>query len=193
MTSPPTVRTITDPAVLAALAHPTRRRVLDALKTTETATVGMLAAQLGVAAGSVSHHLKVLSHAELVSEVTGHSSDRRERWWKLVDAAIRWSSTGFDNDPVTEAIVAAAGSLGLERQVELSRRSLAAADRPDAWTGSAFASDTWLSLSPGELNDLAQEIQGVLSAWRERATTSPSSDAERTPCFVFARGFRAQP
>lgn len=125
MTTPRRVRTVTDPAVLAALAHPTRRRLTDVLKTTETATVGMLADRLSVAVGSASHHLKVLARAGLVEPADPGTTDRRERWWRLVDAAIRWSGTDFDDGPVTGAVGAAANSLGLQRQVELARRSLA--------------------------------------------------------------------
>ena len=115
-------------AELAALAHPTRRRLMDALRTSEAGTVGTLAAQLGIAAGNISHHLKVLHEVALVIEAPELARDRRERWWRLVDSAVRWSSTEFDDSPATEAIVAAATSMGLDRQVELARRWLARDD-----------------------------------------------------------------
>ncbi|MBA3524404.1 MAG: helix-turn-helix transcriptional regulator, partial [Geodermatophilaceae bacterium] len=74
--NPRTTRTITDAAVLAALAHPTRRRLMDVLKVHEAATVGMLAEQLDVAVGSASHHLGVLAQAELVAEAPERARDR---------------------------------------------------------------------------------------------------------------------
>ena len=46
--------------VLIALHHPTRRWLLDLLLVDGPATVGRLAARTGLAAGSVSHHLKPL-------------------------------------------------------------------------------------------------------------------------------------
>ncbi|CAN5668553.1 helix-turn-helix domain-containing protein [soil metagenome] len=186
-----TVRTVTDPAVLAALAHATRRRLMDVLKTTDAATVSTLAERTGVAVGSASHHLKVLAQAGLVEEVEEHSPDRRERWWRLVDVAIRWRGTDFDDSPATEAIVAAATSLGLERQVDLARRSLAAdPDAPHA--RAAFSTDAWLRLTAVELDDLAAELQQVITRFRERAVPDAGNDA-RAQVFVFARGFPAMP
>lgn len=195
MSTPRPVRTVTDPAVLAALAHPTRRRLMDALKTHQASTVGMLADRLGIAVGSVSHHLKVLHDADLVTEAPELARDRRERWWRLVDAAIRWSSTGFDDSPATEAIVAAATSMGLERQVELTRRWLAGGDRESAHALASFSTDAWLTLTADELDELSQELQEVVSRWRERTTPSGTQplDDDRTQVFVFARGFPAQP
>ena len=55
-----TVRNITDSAVLAALAHPLRRRLMDVLKVHGPATVGMFAEHTDQASANVSHHLRVL-------------------------------------------------------------------------------------------------------------------------------------
>lgn len=189
-----TVRTVTDPAVLAALAHPTRRRVMDALRADQAATVGMLAERLGVAVGSASHHLKVLADADLVTAAPELARDRRERWWRLVDVAVRWSSDELDDSPATTAIVAAAESVGLERQIELSRRWLGRDDRASAHARAAFVSDAWLSLTAAELDEVAHEIQGVLTRWRHRAVADAGApDADRQHVFVFARGFPAEP
>ena len=194
------VRIVTDPAVLAALAHPTRRRLMDALRTSEAGTVGTLAAQLGIAAGNISHHLKVLHEVALVIEAPELARDRRERWWRLVDSAVRWSSTEFDDGPATEAIVAAATSMGLDRQVELARRWLARDDRESRAARAAFSTDTWLTLTGDELDQVAQEVQQVFFRWRERTKArSGSGESEepsggpRTQVFLFARGFPAQP
>ncbi|MBA2553383.1 MAG: helix-turn-helix transcriptional regulator [Geodermatophilaceae bacterium] len=185
------VRTVTDPAVLAALAHPTRRRLMDVMKVSDASTVGMLADRLGVAVGSISHHLKVLHQADLVTPAPELARDRREHWWRLVDTALRWSSTGFDDSATTEAIVAAAASIGLERQVELARRSLSPVDRDSALARAAFSTDAWMSLTGAELDKLAGEIQQVLNRWRDREVDKNSD--ERGSVFVFARGFQAQP
>lgn len=195
MTPPRPVRTVTDPAVLAALAHRTRRRLMDALKLRGAATVGGLAEDLDIAAGNVSHHLKVLHRADLVVEDPALARDRRERWWRLRDAAIRWSNTGFGDSPSTEAIVAAATSQGLERQVELARASLARTEHDTPVARASFSTDAWLMLSESELDALAAEVQEVLTRWRARAPADepePESGA-RAAVFVFARGFPAKP
>ncbi|MEU2929323.1 winged helix-turn-helix domain-containing protein [Streptomyces sp. NPDC007251] len=56
---------ISTPEQFAALAHPLRQRLLFAL-THEAATISQLAVRLGVAKGSVAHHLKTLHAAGLV-------------------------------------------------------------------------------------------------------------------------------
>ena len=56
-----------NPHSLTALAHPTRRRVFEALRAGPRA-VGELAAELPVTRPAVSQHLKVLKGAGLVSD-----------------------------------------------------------------------------------------------------------------------------
>ena len=80
----PQVRTLRDAAPLAALAHPFRARMMDALKVDGPSTASMLAARTGQAVGNASHHLKVLAAAGLVEEAPELARDRRERWWRLV-------------------------------------------------------------------------------------------------------------
>ncbi len=76
--------------VLAALADPTRRRVLDAVASRGEATATMIAAELPVSRQAVVKHLGVLDQAGLV---TGRKSGRemlyRAHLEPLTDAA-RW-------------------------------------------------------------------------------------------------------
>lgn len=76
--------------VLAALADPTRRRVLDAVATRGEATATMIAAELPVSRQAVVKHLGVLDQAGLV---TGRKAGRemlyRAHLEPLNDAA-RW-------------------------------------------------------------------------------------------------------
>ena len=108
----PTVRHVTDSRVLAALAHPLRRRLMDVLKVYGPCPVGLLAERTGQAPANVSHHLKVLAAADLVLEAPELARDRRERWWRLRDRAIRWSTADFDGDPAAYAAHVAGHSAG---------------------------------------------------------------------------------
>jgi DNA-binding transcriptional ArsR family regulator len=65
MTTTDAARTITDSRVLAAMAHPLRRRLLDALKVDGPSTASMLANWTGQGIGNISHHMKVLANAAL--------------------------------------------------------------------------------------------------------------------------------
>jgi hypothetical protein len=59
------------------------------------------------------------------------------------------------------------------------------------WDDAAFATQTWLRLSPAELKQFSEELVALTQRWRDRDITD--DDTEREPVFVFARGFPAQP
>jgi DNA-binding transcriptional ArsR family regulator len=188
----PDVRQVTDSRVLAALAHPLRRRLMDVLKVDGAATVSMLAERTGQAVANVSHHLRVLAAAELTEEAPELARDRRERWWRLVSAGVRWSTTDFGSDPAALAVANAAESLNLDRHAGLVRAWYAAseADR-QKWSDAAFSTDKWLRLTPAELSELAAQIIELLESWGRREV--PDDGQRREPVFLFAHGVPAQP
>jgi DNA-binding transcriptional ArsR family regulator len=78
--------------VLAALADPTRRRVLDAVAAHGETTATTLAAELPVSRQAVVKHLAILDRAGLVS---GRRQGREMRFAvrpDRLDAAARWMS-----------------------------------------------------------------------------------------------------
>lgn len=185
-------REITDSRALAAMAHPLRRRLLDALTVDGPSTVSMLCERLGQAAGNVSHHMKVLAAADLVEEAPELARDRREHWWRPVSRSRRWSSTRFAGDAAARAISDAALSLGLEHHMEKVRAWGARQERERGeWSDAAFSTDSWLTLSPAELSELSEEIVAVLRRWSRR--DAPDDGEPREPVFVFAHGVPARP
>ncbi|HEX2807815.1 MAG TPA: metalloregulator ArsR/SmtB family transcription factor [Kineosporiaceae bacterium] len=70
--------------VFTAIAEPTRRRLLDALRPGE-APVGRLAADLGLAQPAVSKHLRVLLEAGLVAV----RSDAQRRLYRVRPESLR--------------------------------------------------------------------------------------------------------
>jgi DNA-binding transcriptional ArsR family regulator len=185
------VQTITDAAALAAMANPFRSRMLDALAVDGPSTASALAARTGQAVGSASHHLKVLAQAGLVEEVPELARDRRERWWRLVAMSTRWSRAEFANDAGAVTAALAAESVALQRHFERARDWLANSEAAGEWDASAFATQTWISLSPAELRELSEQLGVFLREWRTRDI--PDDGAERENVFIFARGFPAQP
>ncbi len=185
-------RVITDSKVLAAMSHPVRRRLLDALAVDGPSTVSMLSGRIEQAAGNVSHHMKVLAAAELVEEASELARDRRERWWRRASRSLRWSSTSFAGDAAVSAIADAALSLDLERHIE-KVRAWGARQKTDlaGWSDAAFSTDTWLTLTPAELGELSEELVALLRRWDQRET--PDDGQPREPVFVFARGVPATP
>jgi len=193
-----TARQVTDYRVLAALAHPLRRRLLDVLRVDGPCTASMLAERTDQAVGNISHHVRVLATHGLVEPAPELARDRRERWWRSASTALRWSTTDFVDDPAAEAASLAASALGLQRQLDLTTSWLQddASDSAE-WRDAAFNTDTWLRLTTHELDELGAEIVAVVDRWRSRhpadGTGEQADDAERRPVFFLARGFPARP
>ncbi len=82
------VHQVTDSRVLAALAHPLRRRLMDVLKVHGPATVSVLAGHTGQSVANVSHHLRVLHTSGLVAQAPELAKDRRELFWAIIGARI---------------------------------------------------------------------------------------------------------
>jgi DNA-binding transcriptional ArsR family regulator len=184
--------TITDSRVLSAMSHPARRRLLDVLHVGGPATVSALANGTNMAIGSVSHHLKILNAANLVEEAPERARDRRERWWQVVHSGSSWSSTSFDDDPATLAVVQAANSLNLEHHVSKVRDWHAMSETAaDDWSNAAFSTDTWLRMTADELSELSEQLNALLSHWHTRLI--PDDAKERELVFVFAHGVPAAP
>jgi DNA-binding transcriptional ArsR family regulator len=188
----PPVRKITDSGVLAALAHPLRRRLMDVLKVDGAATVSMLAERTDQAVANVSHHLKVLAACDLVVEAPERARDRRERWWRLGSPGVRWNTADFDADPASQAVASAAVSLNLDRQVSLVRAWHAVREeRRREWGDTPFSTDKWLRLTPAELARFEEELLDLVARWAGR--TRPDDDQQREPVFFFAHAVPAQP
>jgi DNA-binding transcriptional ArsR family regulator len=185
------VQTVTDAKALSAMANPFRSRMLDALSVDGPSTASALAKRTGQAVGSVSHHLKVLAEAGLVVEAPELARDRRERWWRLVAPATRWSRAEFATDAGAVTAALAAESLTLQRQFERAQEWLANAESAGDWDDAAFATQTWLTLTPDELRELSAELIALTRRWRQRAGSTDG--LERETIFLFARGFPAQP
>ncbi|MFD0561269.1 ArsR/SmtB family transcription factor [Kitasatospora saccharophila] len=190
---PTAARRITDALALSALAHPLRRRLLDLLKVHGPATVGLLAERSGEAVGSASHHLRVLAKAELIEEAPELARDRRERWWRLTAAEVRWARGDFTGDPAAAAAHEAAGSLLLERQFALLRSWAArSAGYPEPWReGCAMSAETWLRLTPGEAREFNAQLLALIDSWASR--TVPADGAARESVLVVGHTVPAAP
>jgi DNA-binding transcriptional ArsR family regulator len=185
------VTQVRDSRVLAAASHPLRRRLMDVMKVEGPATATMLAAHTEQAVANVSHHLKVLAEAGLIAEAPELARNKKERWWTLTSASLRWSSADFADDPVGEAVASAAAAINLDRHVHHVRAWYAQPDdRQSPWTGAAFATDRWFSMTPEELVELERDVQAVIDRWTSRKV---SEDPRREPVFFFAHGVPAKP
>jgi DNA-binding transcriptional ArsR family regulator len=187
--TPGDVRTLHHIEALAALGNPDRARLMDTLTVAGTSTTSALAAAVGLATGSVSHHLKVLSQAGLV-ERAEPAKDRRQSQWRLVTRGYAWTPADFRDQPAGQATVRAAMAVQVDRERDRAQEFVLNADAP--WDEAAFSGHYWLRLTPAELVEVGHEIDELLLRWRRREI--PDDDAaDRQTVLAFARVFPSQP
>jgi DNA-binding transcriptional ArsR family regulator len=186
------IRQIDDSMVLAAMAHPLRRRLLAVLSLDGPLTVSLLAERTDQAIGNISHHLRTLATAALVEEVPELARDRRERWWRRTAPTLRWSSRDFVADPAAETVARAAESLNLDYQADIVRQwAVADDDEKATWPQGPFSSDSWMRLTDSELAELGEAMTTLIRRWADRGL--PGDGEDRRPVFVFARGVPGRP
>ncbi|WP_217178915.1 helix-turn-helix domain-containing protein [Streptomyces sp. AC495_CC817] len=107
MELPPTQQMTT--AMLKAMAHPLRRRILAVFPRREFVRAADLAEELGEPANKISFHLRVLADAGLLVEAPEHARDRRDRVWTGRRGALEIGAKGSPvDDPVlADAVIAA--------------------------------------------------------------------------------------
>lgn len=86
-------------AMLKAYTHPLRRQILRLIARRDHMRAADIAAELDVAANSVSFHLRTLADAGLIVEAPEHARDRRDRVWAPVKGAM---SVGDPDHPVAD-------------------------------------------------------------------------------------------
>jgi DNA-binding transcriptional ArsR family regulator len=186
------IRQITDSRVLAAMAHPLRRRLLSLLKLDGPSTASVLAQRTGQAVGNISHHLHALAAAGLIEEVPELARDRRERWWRRPGGALRWSPGDFIDDVAADVVARAAESLDLDYQVMHARQWAQAPDEEKArWPDGPFSTTTWMRLTDGELAELGEQMLTLIRRWADREL--PDDGQERGAVLVFTHGVPGQP
>lgn len=86
-------------AMLAALAHPLRRRMLQMLSHRRSARGADFADELGVPSNSISFHIRVLARAGFLAEAPELARDKRDRVWVLVPGTY---NLGVPGAPVAD-------------------------------------------------------------------------------------------
>ncbi|MFS8477878.1 MAG: helix-turn-helix domain-containing protein [Micromonosporaceae bacterium] len=129
--------TITDPAVMRALAHPARLAIIEHLAAGATGTATELAAVCGLSPSATSYHLRALARYGLVQEAPGRG-DARERVW----SRSNHRGLHIDLDPARDAESRAAErdlvSVTLDREDALARDWLNRIyDEPAEWREAA--------------------------------------------------------
>src|SRR5881227_2355253 len=162
-----TVKRLTDPKALRALAHPIRLELVGLLRRQGPLTATKAAALLGESSGSTSFHLRQLAKYGLVEEAGGGRG--KERPWRATTMF-----TGWPEVTETPELSAASGLLRgviAERYFEQLMRWLDDREaEPEAWQEAAHFGDTLLWLTAEELRELGREEEALMDRYLERQT-----------------------
>jgi len=177
---------------LAALHHPVRAALHRILELDGPAPVGVLAARRGLAAGSASHHLKVLHRAGLVEPAPELARDTRESWWRGVPVRMTWSTEDFARGSADHAqAVAAERAVYAEQVAALDAWQRRRHGAGDPWARAGQASETSVMATHEQLQDLAHRLTEVLVTWSDecQADRKARPEAVRRPVLAFAHSF----
>ncbi|UCM89443.1 helix-turn-helix domain-containing protein [Streptomyces marincola] len=168
--APEDLHVVTDLGTLKAFSHPLRLRLHRALAVAGTATASQLAHQAGEAVSLVSYHLRKLADHGLIHEVSGRSSDSRERWWELVRGRAKAPDEEFGGAQERAAAHGAVTRLiNRQRADMLERYADEQAAWGEEWRGAAFSVEFVPLLTPEETAGLGAELRAVVAKWQARA------------------------
>lgn len=176
-------RTLEDPAVLKALAHPVRLDVLSFLMSAGPATASVCARAVGDTPSNCSYHVRVLAALGLVEPAP--SADGRERPWRATVTGLDRDLDADDPRLAEGAVDLAAATLQLEYQLareHLRTRHLL----PESWRAVDAHASYGLRVTPEELATLLERMDAVLRPFIAATRYDAPADAEIAEVSVLA-------
>jgi hypothetical protein len=159
------VKRLTDPRALRALAHPTRLSLIGLLRRDGPMTATRAGQLLGESSASCSFHLRQLAKYGLVEEAGGGHG--RQRPWRATAQFTSWPDVAEDPDLSTagDQLAAVLADRYFEHLLRwIEGRRLATAD----WRHAAHFGDTTLYVTADELAELAVQERALLDRFAER-------------------------
>lgn len=166
-------RSMSDPRVLRAIAHPTRRRILDELGATGPMRAADVGDALGIPANQASFHLRQLAKYGVIEPAPEAARDKRDRVWKLRDErGFRVDVDEIASQPGGKAAI----SVFRQNEAAWAHRLVddvfAFTKEEDALTAIV---DKKLRLTKDEAGELLGDLDELLAKWADR-TRGRSSD-----------------
>lgn len=160
--------TLTDAAVMRALAHPTRLALLEQLEIHESLTATQASALIGVSPTNCAFHLRALGTCGLVEEVGAGPGRRRP--WRLTERSLAFSDVQADH----EATLAARALSNVIVSQWLDRIRRVQADRhlePTQWQQVFGGSRAVVIATSDEVHQMLVDIRAILSRHDSRLRT----------------------
>lgn len=151
------------PALLKALAHPLRQRILFALRVVGPSTATRLAEQMGESSGLTSYHLRALASAGLVEEVPDRGNGR-DRWWRAAHDVSGFQPSDFEGTEAAPAAEWMQSQADRNREQEVATWNADHDSWPRQWREVADRSDYYFLATPDEARSLLESLHDVLLA-----------------------------
>lgn len=165
-------------AMLKAMTHPLRRRILAVFPRLEYVRAADLATELGEPANKISFHLRVLADAGLLIEAPERARDRRDRVWTAMKGAL---NIGDKEHPVADpALGSALVTALLDEHGETVRRF--AKWMPEYLSDPAGEphgtfTQSRIKLSPAQFTEMLKGIQTAIRDAQDAAEKASDPDA----------------
>jgi DNA-binding transcriptional ArsR family regulator len=161
------VKRVTDPRALRALAHPIRLSLLGLLRTEGPLTATRAGELLGESSASASFHLRQLAKYGLAEEAGGGRG--RERPWRAT-AMFTDVPSVTDSAELTAASDLFRSVIAERYYEEMMRWLETRSSEPAEWQQADIFSDRMIYLTAAELAALGEEIEALVSRHDERLT-----------------------
>ncbi|MVA77528.1 helix-turn-helix domain-containing protein [Auraticoccus sp. F435] len=150
---------VSDPALLRALGHPVRMRVLMEIGSTRTLTATEVARLTGLTPSAASHHLRFLERHGLIERAPGEG-DQRTRPWRRSHRSL---NLGRPDDPAQRSAL----ELTVRAQLGILADDLTAG-LPGEQDRSLLSTGTH-RLRPEEVEELRTELLALAERWSRRS------------------------
>jgi predicted ArsR family transcriptional regulator len=162
---PRSIKRLTEPRALRALAHPTRLALVGLLRREGPLTATRAGELLGQSSASASFHLRQLAKYGLVEEAGGGTG--RQRPWRATTMFTGWPDVS--DDPEMTAATDLFAEVLAERYFEYLERWLERRHaEPRAWQEAAQFGDTMIYVTAEELTELAEQERALVDRFLDR-------------------------
>ena len=156
---------ITDPALLKAMAHPLRRRIMAELRRAP-ASATTLAAALNENTGSTSYHLRELAKHGFVEDEPSLGKGK-ERWWRRVHRDLRYPRRG-EQTPEMAAALDELNSVQLAEDLRAWTAFQARSGEMGSWGDAVPYSRGSIVVTQDELREFFEDYLALMKRyWRE--------------------------
>ena len=162
--------TITDVAVLRALAHPKRVALLTHLTSAGPATATECAGVIDLTPSATSYHLRALAKVGMVEEAPGRG-DGRERLWRSTVTSYQVEGDPAAAPEVREAQQELFDSFLVWEEATTRQYLAQVNDEPEEWRDAAMLNSSVLLVTAEELTALNKAVLELIGPYRKRVRT----------------------